>query len=312
MSDEEKIKNITSPDNINKFNPNFKQTFICPNCSTVLEHLDIHFKNYFNSDRDVCNSCHTPINLFEELINTLDGAWKAFGWHYSMLGCVGGFEVINVKKGQQTNIDLTDKIKGGRLLYTNYTPLGEGLFPNEVHGNTPKPHIKRSRFSVYPIPVEGAGDECEVQFLYWFAPEDIVNDLSSELMLDAFEKYYEGNYRHMVISARTSIEILQQRFITRVFEDCEISKDNLEPFLKDKATYSSQLKILLPVLAKIMNFPDIDTNIRDGLICLTKNRNSLVHNGTLKSGYDDVQKLKKALLSAFFTFKYFKVIHKVE
>jgi len=283
----------------------------CDKCESPLEISDASFEAFFHSRDIICTNCKQRIDLWDALKMQFDSLFVSFGWHYSLLGCQGRVIKIVLKPNEIYNLDLSREIGEGKLLYINYTPDGGGLFPTQIHSNTPLTHIIPTKISLFPRPLKENASETQVHVLYWFAPKEIKDDLSVMLLLDAFQRFYEKNYRYMVISAQTAIEILQYKLFERLFELGDLSKDRIKTFLEDKATFSSQLFTLLPLLGKIMNFPIPNSKIFEGLKILVKTRNDVIHRGKPRKQLDEDQ-MKIALMSAFFTLKYYKIIHKID
>lgn len=285
------------------------KSIYCQECGHGLIEEDKYFKAFFQSEEIKCPECDITLDLWKMIERSFDETLVKFGWHYGSLECKGVFRKITLKPNEIFELDLSKEIGDGELLYINYTPSRGGLSPTQMHGNTPFPNIKPKKIFIYPRPVEKNATETEVQLLYWFAPENVVNDLSIMLLLDAFQRYYDKNYRYMFISAQTSIEILQSEFLEGLLKANGVPGDKTERFLTESVTFSTQLKTFVPFLANIMKFPNWQTNnqIRKGLSILIDKRNDLVHRG--KTKYPSDKLTLKALMSAFFVFKYYKSIH---
>lgn len=262
--------------------------------------------SFFKSEEILCPFCQKPLNLwivFKSLLGE-----QVFGHHYSLLGCKGKFREIKLKPNETFILDLSDDIGDGDLLYINYTPGPGGVQPIELHSNTPLPHIRQKTIYLYGRPLDNDASETGINCFYWFAPDILSDDLGMRLLLDAFKRYYEDNYRYMVISAFTAVEIAQYGFFSGLLTSSKISySKKVEPFLTKNATFSSQLRVLLPFLADKMKFPMLPTEVYDGLENLRKDRNDLVHRGKPKKGLES-QRIKNELVGALFAFKYYKLM----
>lgn len=126
------------------------------------------------------------------------------------------------------------------------------------------------------------------------------------LLLDAFKFFFEEDYRYMIVSAHTSVEILYNKFFEKFLSDNNISKNKIDDLL-NVTTYSYQLDPLLPLICKIKDYPSLNNNILEGLKNLRTDRNKLVHSGD--ADLSDKTKMKRELISAFLAFKYFNIIH---
>lgn len=224
------------------------------------------------------------------------------------VGCVSSEFDILLKHDENT-LDLSTIIGEGELVYINYSWAGH---PHYILTQEPLVRINKNKIMLFPSIMTENLKEVEIGVYLWFAPKEMLDDLSTMLLLDAFQKYYDRNYRYMLISAQTSVEVLQHKFLNKLLKENKISNERIEDFLENKAPFSTQLFTLLPFLANIMDFPiwKKGSQIEEGLKILRDNRNDVVHRGKLERQLND-DKLQKALLGAFFALKYFKIIHKI-
>jgi hypothetical protein len=288
----------------------FKNLMTCPECSTGFEFTDLYFENYFNLKTEFCPNCKKMLNFWDMVKKQLE--LDVFGWHYGLLGCEGRIIYIFLTPGKIYELDLLKEIGEGRLLYITYTPqTAGGLFPIQMHSNTPVTHIMFPKIHLYPMPTKENPKETEVAIYYWFSPKDISDDLSNMLLVDSFQRFYEGNYRYMVISAQTAIEILQYRFLEGILKSAKLSNKRIKQFLVHDVVFSTQLSTLLPLLANLMKFPTLDDQILEGLHILVNRRNDVLHRGVPKTPWDKKEMIN-ALAGAFLTFKYLKTLHKVK
>jgi hypothetical protein len=288
----------------------FKDVFLCSNynCRAILDITDEIFKLYFNSKTFKCPSCQTDLNLWEVGLKQFE--LSVFGWHYSLLGCQTNFIEIILKPNEIYTLDLSKTVGEGKILYINYSPSSNGLTPLQMHLNVPNMHFIPKRIHLYPRPLRKNCKETKTQIMYWFAPKEVYDNLSIMLMLDAFQKVYQEEYRHMAISAQSAIEILIYRFFEEQFKSIKLKDDRIEDFLSNRATYSPQLFTLLPLLAKKEGFPFLQKEIIESLTTLNKYRNNMIHQGKTKMQLNDSDFIKM-VLSAFFAVKYFKIIHRM-
>jgi len=285
----------------------FTNHFVCKECNAVINFNDNLFSSYFLSEEITCPFCQNKLELWKLFKKSLD--MSVFGSHYSLLGCVGKYKKFHLKPNEKYCLNLSDEIGQGELLFINYTPYGKGgVFPMETHSNTPEPHIRRTEIHLYGYTIDEDASETEINCSYWFAPAEFKDDLGMRILLDAFQRYYEKNYRYMVISAFTAVDIAQHQFFSELLTSSGLSyKDKIKPFLTQTATFSSQLKVLLPVLADKMKFPMLNKQVYDGLEQLRKDRNDVVHKGEPEKGWNE-ERLKNELIAALFAYKYYRII----
>ncbi|MFA0834565.1 MAG: hypothetical protein ACC609_11225 [Methanobacterium formicicum] len=285
----------------------FKNQFVCGKCDRFLFFNDDIFMLYFQSKEIRCSNCDVKVDIYKAFKNLLD--MGAAGFHYSLIGCIGKVKKFNIKANETYMLDLSNEIGGGELLYINYTPTGKGhVHPLEMHFNIPPRTIWQNSVKLYGLPLAVDASESEITCFYWFAPAELKEDLGMGLILDAFQRYYENNYRYMVISAFTAVEISQYNFFAELLKSSGLSySKKIEPFLTHNATFSSQLRVLLPFLADEMKIPMLNKPIYEGLENLRKDRNDVVHKGEPKEGWDH-EKVKTELISALFAYKYYKLM----
>lgn len=287
-----------------------KNCFSCPECHVVQELDDSIFETYFKEKNWKCPNCGK--NLSDILLANLNRTHVTFGLHYGLLGCINEILEINLQPNEFFDLDLNNKIKYGELLYINVSGVGKNPVRPMVSTNLLSGNYNYKRVVIYGKPNNPKKpSEGYIQVMYWYAPEEIKNDLSNMLLLDAFKFFFEGNYRYMIISANSAVEILLSKFLNKIIDEKEIlSKSKKDDFLKkNMIDYRDRLDILLPLFSKILGFPELNDPIYEGLKNLNSDRNKLIHSGETPL---ETKRLKRELISAFLAFKYFKIIHKVE
>lgn len=288
----------------------------CPKCYNTVIVLDSAiFSEYFEGNLIECSDCKNKYTLWDAAKNICNSTLVTFGQHYGLLGCHVRHVQITMNPGQFYTLDLTEQIGNGELLYIVYTPSGNGngppIMPMEMHSNVPLHHIKNKIIHLAPYDYGGKAQyPTNVEIMFWFAPENITTDLSSMMMLDAFQRYYEKNYRYMIISAQTALEILQNKYLDANLVALNLRKEDVNSFRKDVATFYYQLFVLMPLLSSKEGFPLPNEQIIAGCRRLVKSRNHIVHQGECSSQWTEADYMEM-LLSAYFLFKYYKVVHLV-
>ena len=223
------------------------------------------------------------------------------------MGCENNYVEIIIQPNKIYNLDLSEEIGEGKLLYVCYTPIGDGgVFPVEMHSNVPMKHVRSNIIQLLPHAIKTDATETKVAVSYWFAPRVVYDDISVVLLLDGFKAYYENDYRHMLVSVQTCIEKLLYELLEKIFKTSGISSKRVNDLLKDKATFSTQLFTLLPFLVDILKIPSFSQEIVDGLRILNAERNHVIHQGKLSKDLKQ-DEMKKAILGSFFAYKYFKI-----
>lgn len=274
-------------------------------CSRVLPLGDKQFKTFFESGTYECDSCGK--SLWETLIDSLEGVESVLGFYFSMLGCILYRKKIELKSGETYVWNVEKDLKGGELLVLHLHNLETGVEPTIVHGNVPRNPLKNKEISIYGrSTIPGIKNEIHIRYVY--APKVIKDNLAIMILLEAFKFFYEKDYRHMIISAQTSVELLLYQFIEEGLIKIGAPKKKTENMLQKATTYSYQLNPLLKVISIANKFPILNEQIVQGLEEMRKDRNNLIHRG--KTNTSDITKLKRELISAFLICKYLELYGK--
>lgn len=293
-----------------------RSIFICPKCRLVNNLTDNEFAQYFYSKDIMCKQpgCG-KIDLWES-IKTILGDLSHFGQHYNLLGCKGDYIEFLLKPNEIYDLDLRERIGKGKILNINYgsAAINEGqdfgglgplrLVSSHMEGvNDFIPNY----IQFYPNSYADNTNETMAYINVWYATEEIIDDLPIMIILDAFKKYYEKSYRHMIISAQTSLEILTSSACENFMLSNGVSKNRTESFLQDNATFSPQLFTLIPLFANIMKIPPLNNKTIEGLTNLRKLRNRFVHDGQVEKDIDH-NTARDIMISTLLAFKYLRLI----
>jgi len=119
-----------------------------------------------------------------------------------------------------------------------------------------------------------------------FFREDLKLQLLEELLLNAEQYIYQGQFRQATIETAIALELVVQKFITGVCEEKKIKSGYIQDYIKDVGIYS-QLNILLRLL--------INDNFMDEILEKCKTgvniRNNVIH----KAGTADENQAKDFL-----------------
>ncbi len=260
------------------------------------------YMDFFNNP-----SSSNIFSLFENYI--FNDPSSNFGEFYSLLGCKNVIKEITMNPFEVYELDLSAEIGEGELLYINYTSHGMGIIPVEMHSNTPIHHKQFNKKFLYPAYSEKTSTPTNVSLLYWYAPQDIKNDTHKKLMLDAFKCFYEEKWFYMIISLQTVLEIIQYEFLDEILQASNISKEKRNEFLSHNVTFSSQFKVLLPLIATISKFPLLPDKIIQNISMLISTRNKFIHNKREKPIVTKAS-AKSMLTAAFLLYKYYQIFSK--
>jgi len=284
----------------------------CPNCNFAVPFQNEIPVGYFHGRQtEPCGRCGKPFDWWGSI---LKGIKENFMMTRALvvIGARSTLFKVVLDSENLTKINLTDHgvPADAKILSVDYTPQTPMWYPTEILGNRPFKYRRERLVShileLYPWPVETplkAVPEMVVNAV-WLVP--VNDDESWTNLLDAFIYYIHDEYQSVIIPANTAVECalgkLLGGWLTRV-----ASKDYVENFLKDGATYGHQLNVLLPALLTCLNGPVLRDDLRGLLNRLRTLRNKIVHEGTppVKISKDDCAEV---LCAALFGVHYVQLI----
>ena len=149
-------------------------------------------------------------------------------------------------------------------------------------------------------------NETEICVAVFWIP-NASSDVSWQQMNQSLMLYEHNDYMQSLISANIAVEIKLEEIIDKILSNVEnISNAHKNGFMRNVATYSHQLNVLLPLIASLKGFPILDDDIRGQLNSLRDNRNKIAHTGKAKiASKADAAEL---LVAAVFGLQYLRLI----
>ena len=264
--------------------------------STTLSNIfnDKAFSDYFQGN------VNSP-NLYELASDfAFNTTLSNFNFQHVLLGCPSNFLQITLEPGKIYNLDLSNKIKNGKLIYINYTPQGDGnLVPIELHGNTPMNNEYSTIKKLYPYLADNSKTPLptNVNILYVYVPEKIVNDISFKQISEAFQCYFNNEYVDSIIKLQIAAEFILGKFLSNYGNKYK------------RYSYFENLKTNLNEIITQNSFLPCPQFLIDSLDAMRNKRNDIIHEGgniTLNQN-----EVRTWCVNTLFFIKYFKVIHKI-
>jgi len=250
----------------------------CPNCKAFsISITSKNLLNYFLGAEIKCLKCETKLDWWELLIRHFDSNFS-----HNLYGIIGGLRTIvriNMKPNEIYKLDLNkcEIPSNAKVLEINYTPLGKGLFPQEMHGNIPYRHFIPHKIYLYGRPLGEFSDEIQVEVSIIWIKVDDENQLWSNLV-EAVEAFLINKYPSCIIPANVAVEAKLNKLLDDYLSRYASNK-RVTDFLTSGATYSHQLNVLLPLVANFEKFPILPEHIRGELNILRDYRNNIAHKG---------------------------------
>lgn len=234
---------------------------------------------------------------------------------YEMLGARTTIVQTSLSPGNDLVLSLDEcgVPHDAQVLEINYTPQSDGgLFPLERHGNQVIRHTIPRRIVLHPVPFYRGANSGETErappgvtklgiSITWHRPTD--QHLGWSHLLDAFRAFAQGRLESVVLPANIAVEMSLTPFLAAALEQRGFSKKRVEEFLKDGATYSYQLDIVLPLLCQLNGFTMLSQEVRGKLSRLRSLRNEIAHSGSLKKPLAKIE-AAEVLTAALFAYHY--------
>lgn len=282
----------------------------CVHCNNFLNFEPSIFVDFIQLKPSNCSSCQKSINWFDVVKN---GIFHNFMENaaLSYVGCKNS--ILSFEMEPETPKELNFESYGipsnAHILYINYTPQSGNLFPIEMHGNTSTTRYKKNKVFLYPRPFDHKANELVntkiSAYVCWFVPDDFDNAVLN--LFEAFEEYIHGNFLSVFMPANVAIENTIYRLMDEFLKEYS-SKNKVEEFLTNNATYGHQLSILLPMFLKVKGYSEIPDYIMANISRLRKLRNKYAHNGKIDNLPSKIE-IAEILASCLFVFHYIKYLH---
>ncbi|WP_417355364.1 hypothetical protein [Flavobacterium sp.] len=280
----------------------------CPNCKAVSFPItNKNLSKYFHGIKMNCPKCGINLDWWSLLLRHFE--WESPSYVY---GIAGGYTTslrIFMKAGEIYSLNLEEIgiPKESKILQISYTPNGEGVFPVELHGNTPQRHYIPNIIHLYGRPFGKPSNETPVAVQINWTEKSNDNQVW-ENIINAVESFTIKNYDSCIIPSNVSVESTLNNIMTRYFSSFA-AKKRVEDFLSNGVTYSYQLNILLPLVAQSNNFPEMPENIRGNLNKLRSYRNSIAHKGKTDIAIDK-KTVSELICSAALGLSYLNLLEK--
>lgn len=264
------------------------------------------FENYFKGNHLVCPKCSAKLNLWTLLLRHFE--WNFSSYLYTVVGANNSWIEIKMKPNEVfflnlNQIGINDTAK---ILSITYVPQELGLTPLELHGNSPLRHFIPNKIHLFGRPTGEVKEETRVLVTVDWVENYMENSFWQNL-IEAVEAFSIGKLSSAIVPANVAVESRLTPIVRKYFEEI-ISKKRVDDFLSQAATYSHQLNILLPLIAKINDFPQLPDFIRGYLNALRGFRNEIAHKGKLKN--IDKKITAELLCAATFGLTYLNLLEK--
>ncbi|NMB13434.1 MAG: hypothetical protein GX977_14250 [Firmicutes bacterium] len=258
----------------------------CDKCGSPASD-QIFYEKFFSDDQYACKWCGEEMDLLVMFASLLRGEILPAESFYLLGARVSVFSItLTAQKPYHLKFYSHGIPEGSVILRVNYTPQDAELFPIQLHGNT----VQIERFLppevvLYPVPLAGGSVKDSIEstvniLVTWINKSGF--DYAAQSLFDALYFYHNDALEASIIPANVAVEESLNRLCTEWLSRVA-ARDRVRQFLESGATYSYQLNILLPLLAKQINVRPLNGAIVGKLNRLRRFRNGLAHTGRTSS-----------------------------
>ncbi len=286
-------------DSLRKYSLLNKMNYLCPNCRTKngKPHHDQFgnklFEDLYSLRAGIpCKGCNSNSILEDQLPfrKELLGFVKANIFHnaYFALGAEESIGKLTMQLDQINQIDLSEIGVPDKSIIVDvqYTPNGR-YFPLEVHSNDPrfKQRYRDLQILLWPAdlfsdvtgPESFPGSDLCVKVL-WLNP---ITDYIDTSILNAINSYIDDDQNGIVMNSNIALEIIIGNICREELATDTCSDKEVDEFLKNHATYSYQLNILLSYICRVKKYVKINNEILKSINKIRDYRNKIVHRGRI-------------------------------
>ena len=305
------MSNVTIASSLNncKFIHHQYPLIPCPECGKILPpDIEITIENLKGSKLQ-CHECNSSLDWWIILLNAVKqlSPLKAL----APIGARSTIFSITLYPLTPILIKLTDYgvPSDSKLLAISYTPQGESLFPTQSWGYIAHRQLIPHEFTIYPVSRHAEPKETEVGVWVVWVPHT-ADDEAWQRLVQGFEFYNTDQYDSAIINTNIAVESKLGRLLfTFMHSVSHISKERIENFLQDGATYGHQLNVILPLITYFKGFPKLQDEFRGLLNRLKKTRDKLVHEGRLEKVLQK-DETAEMISAALFGFRYLELLEK--
>lgn len=281
----------------------------CPNCLDRIPIDESYAAQYFKGVSLTCERCGET-DRFEAARAAIEENFFS-NTAFSFVGAISSHFEIELNPGERTTYRYSDHDipSNARILFVNYTPQGSGgggaFMPLETHGNVATRLRRNDAVTVWPMPLGEPTNGNKVGVFVTWVPSTSHDDSWLQLV-DAFKSYADDDYASAIVPSNVAVEASLTKFLT-IYLLSFSGRDRIERFLQDGATYSHQLNVVLPMIAKLTGQVTLPDQIRGSLNKLRSHRNAIAHTGTTEYQIEKPE-AAELLTSALFGFRYVQLL----
>lgn len=281
----------------------------CASCGAPNNVEERHFTAYFEDKKFDCTSCNKSFKFWEVALREVQENFM-LSQAFSLIFAKQTVFKVYLKPNTTAHYKIEDHgiPSDAQILHVNYTPHGN-LIPLEIHGNVAT--LRRARDTVYlwPMPPRDGKNPVDTEvgcFITWVPSSELTDSWKN--LVQALEMYAAAEYPSAIVPANVAVESMLFA-ILRAYLPKHIGTGKAQDFLKNAATYSHQLNVVLPLITGLLSIPKLPDHIRGKLNELRDHRNNVAHRGKPENPIDS-KHAGELMCAAIFGFQYMRYVEK--
>jgi hypothetical protein len=265
----------------------------CDACGSGRRLLCRTFDAYFSNGSLHCDSCGVEIDFLGALDEAYQKPSRSFYYPLALVGATVTTFRVPLLEGEPVQVVLSDfgipepatRLEmdyGYRVeepLSPDADPIQAGSLIALESGNTVRPR----RYIPHVVELVGRGrgkppfrKTSALITVVWTTRDRLPPPFDS--LLESARLFYEVQIPASMIWANTAVESALSSYLELRLIDV-VGRERVESFLVNAATYSHQLNVVLPLVAKLYDLPLMPEQVRGKLNSLNRLRNKIVHEG---------------------------------
>jgi len=285
-----------------------KAVLLCFECGelTVGSYEDDVVGDLLRGQPPNCSSCSRPLDVWKLLVAGMTiGGGLMFGLPTGVR-CTQIFYSLPIGATKELALSAAGVPDEAQLLWVAHRarPEEHAIIVDLGATDSSRPPMHRYVLTGLWSGPQPAPTDVQGQTTVLWAVHD-ADDVGRRLLFHAMESFTNGRDRDAIVPANVAVESTLTRVVENYFEWIGVAKDRRRSFLRDAATFSHQLNVLSPAIARHLVAPELPLHVRGSLNRLRDLRNDAAH-----AGFHDLDRseLGTCLAAAIVGFRYARML----
>jgi hypothetical protein len=285
-----------------------KAALLCFECGSLTEasYGDDVVGDVLTGQPPRCSQCSEPLDIWKLLVAGMTvGRGLAFGLPTGVR-CTQIFYRLPIGTTTELVLAAEGVPEDAQLLWVAHRtrPEGQAIIVDLGATDSSRPPMQQYVVTGLWNSPQPAPADVQGQTTVFWAVHD-ADDVGRQLLVHALESVTNHRSRDAIVPANVAVESTLTRVVEDYVEWIGVGKDRRRSFLRDAATFSHQLNVLSPAIARHLSAPALPAHVRGALNRLRELRNDAAHAGVREL---DRTELGTCLAAAIVGFRYARLL----